>query len=195
MIYERSLLSFQLHHTYPVLEPFYFSFEKKYDPSPILEMMKDSNYSVPFITVALYLAFCYFGQKIMATRNPLRMMPSLAFWNLFLSLFSTYGTIRTVPHLLNRILTLPFERTICEAPHTAFGAGTCGLAVQLFIISKIPELFDTIFIVLRKKPLIFLHWYHHVTVLLYCWNSYVTESAAGDKNNYDSIVFTYNWLK
>jgi hypothetical protein len=51
------------------------------------------------------------------------------------------------------------------------------LWVQLFILSKIPELIDTVFIVQRKRPLIFLHWYHHVTVLLYCWHSYATEAS------------------
>lgn len=35
------------------------------------------------------------------------------------------------------------------------------------------------FLVLEKKPVIFLHWYHHVTVLLYCWHSYATRSSAG----------------
>jgi hypothetical protein len=50
---------------------------------------------------------------------------------------------------------------------------------MLFIFSKIPELVDTVFIVLRKKPLIFLHWYHHVTVLLFCWNSYATGAGSG----------------
>ncbi len=32
---------------------------------------------------------------------------------------------------------------------------------------------------LRKKPLIFLHWYHHVTVLLYCWHSYYEQTTYG----------------
>ena len=32
---------------------------------------------------------------------------------------------------------------------------------------------------LRQKEVIFLHWYHHVTVLLYCWHSYMTRSSAG----------------
>jgi elongation of very long chain fatty acids protein 6 len=41
------------------------------------------------------------------------------------------------------------------------------------------ELIDTFFIVIHKKPLIFLHWYHHITVLLYCWHSYVTTSPPG----------------
>jgi elongation of very long chain fatty acids protein 6 len=41
------------------------------------------------------------------------------------------------------------------------------------------ELLDTFFIVIHKKPLIFLHWYHHVSVLLYCWHAYVTKAPGG----------------
>lgn len=47
-----------------------------------------------------------------------------------------------------------------------------GFWTWLFVLSKLPELGDTIFIVLRKQPLIFLHWYHHITVLIYSWFSY-----------------------
>lgn len=49
-------------------------------------------------------------------------------------------------------------------------------SVLYFVFS---ELFDTLFIVVHKKPLIFLHWYHHITVLLYCWHSYVTSAPPG----------------
>lgn len=68
---------------------------------------------------------------------------------------------------------------MCTNPSASWGTGVTGFWVMLFIFSKIPELIDTLFIVLRKKPLIFLHWYHHVTVLLFCWNAYATSAGSG----------------
>jgi len=171
---------YQLFHHYPQLKALYPSeFENTYDPNPLLYWMQANNYVIPVVAVACYLLFCYFGRQIMSKRQAFDLVGPLAAWNLFLSLFSFYGACRTVPHMLQRILSLSFEETVCQEPFIAFGSGASGLATQFFILSKIPELVDTIFIVIRKKPLIFLHWYHHVTVLLYCWNSYVTESSAG----------------
>jgi len=54
-----------------------------------------------------------------------------------------------------------------------------GTWVQLFVLSKFPELIDTFFIIIHKKPLILLHWYHHISVLAYCWHSYVTKAPPG----------------
>lgn len=70
----------------------------------------------------------------------------------------------------------------------------------MFTLSKVPELGDTVFIVLRKQPLIFLHWYHHVTVLLYAWYSYSDYIATARWfvcMNYlvHSIMYSYYALK
>ena len=89
------------------------------------------------------------------------------------------GAARTVPHLLAELLQDGMYSTMCEPAAKRYGFGACGMWTFFFIVSKMPELGDTVFIVLGQKPLIFLHWYHHVTVLLFCWHSYVTESAAG----------------
>jgi elongation of very long chain fatty acids protein 6 len=104
---------------------------------------------------------------------------SLAAWNLFLATFSVIGMLRTGPQLVHNLVTYSIQDNLCLDPLSTYGSGSTGLWVQLFILSKFPELFDTFFIVVHKKPLIFLHWYHHVTVLLYCWHSYVTTSPPG----------------
>ena len=119
--------------------------------------MKDNNYIIPVVSVIVYLLFCYFGQIYMKDKKPFSLNSSLAAWNLFLTIFSAYGMIRMVPHTLWLLQTKTFEETVCEPAHTLYGAGAAGLAVQLFCLSKIPELIDTVFIVLRKKKLIFLH--------------------------------------
>ena len=68
---------------------------------------------------------------------------------------------------------------MCLPAEASFGYGAVGFWLFLFVMSKFPELIDTAFIVLKKGDLIFLHWYHHITVLLFCWHSYVTRSSAG----------------
>lgn len=60
----------------------------------------------------------------------------------------------------------------------AFGA-EAGFWVCLFIFSKYLELIDTVFLVMRKRKVRFLHWYHHFSVLLYCWHAYTWEMPTG----------------
>ena len=168
----------QLFQHYPVLNNFYFEFEKTYSAMPGVQFAKD-NVAIPAVLLTLYLAFCYFGKKYMATREAFDLKMPLAYWNLFLSVFSFLGMMRTVPHLLHNLNTMSLKENLCTDPQVSFGDGACGLWVQLFIYSKVPELIDTVFIIARKKPLIFLHWYHHVTVLAFCWHSCMTEASTG----------------
>ncbi|KAL3902640.1 MAG: hypothetical protein SGPRY_011983, partial [Prymnesium sp.] len=45
--------------------------------------------------------------------------------------------------------------------------------------TQLAELLDTFFLLLRKSPVILLHWYHHVTVLLFCWHAYSVRIGSG----------------
>eukprot|EP00069_Balaena_mysticetus_P001546 bmy_15416T0 len=70
----------------------------------------------------------------------------------------------------------------------------------LAIFSKIIELGDMAFIILCKRPLIFVHWYHHSTVLVYTSFGYKNRVAAGGwfmTMNYGvhAIMYTYYTLK
>jgi len=171
----------QLHQHLPLLSNFYTDFEKNYNVIPINNWSKKTWPMVPLLMVAVYLVAIFAGRKVMEKKQvPKSSRVQLAWWNLFLSIFSFMGAIRTVPHLLYNLWSLPFEENICtDINNSNWGTFSTGFWVQLFIFSKPLELFDTYFIVVKKKPLLFLHWYHHVTVLLFCWHSYAFESSTG----------------
>jgi hypothetical protein len=156
----------------------YIEFEHTFIPYEYYSFFK-GNWQIPFGSVAAYLVMCYMGPMIMKNSKPFDLRWPLVFWNLFLATFSVIGAIKTVPELLTRISTNTFEESICLNGIDTWGSSVSGLWVMLFCASKIPELLDTVFIVLRKKPLIFLHWYHHVTVLLFCWDAYSSLTASG----------------
>uniref|UniRef100_A0A3Q3F8Z2 Elongation of very long chain fatty acids protein n=1 Tax=Kryptolebias marmoratus TaxID=37003 RepID=A0A3Q3F8Z2_KRYMA len=130
-----------------------------------------------FLFCGLYAAFVFGGQHFMRERPKLDLRRPLALWSLSLAVFSVVGAVRTGLYMLHLLNTSGFRETVCDidfysAPVTKFWA-------YAFTISKAPELGDTVFIVLRKQRLIFLHWYHHITVLLYTWFSYKDQVAGG----------------
>ena len=71
----------------------------------------------------------------------------------------------------------------------------------LFGMSKIFEFGDTLFIVLRKGPLSFLHVYHHVTVCVFTWYALTPKPSAlstwlgGMNYTVHTLMYTYYALK
>mmetsp|Transcript_15783 Transcript_15783/g.19247 ORF Transcript_15783/g.19247 Transcript_15783/m.19247 type:complete len:292 (+) Transcript_15783:60-935(+) len=163
---------------YPVLGKTYMDWEKYYDPIPVLNWMQTMNI-LPISAIVAYCALCIIGRKVMASKEARKWRKYLAVWNFSLSLFSWIGAFRTAPQLLHNLSTMSLRDNLCQDPRMTYGSGSTGLWVQLFVLSKFPELVDTLFIVMQKKKLIFLHWYHHITVLAYCWHSYVSVSPSG----------------
>lgn len=188
------------------LEPLYVKFEKDWDADYLIPAMHKHAFLVYFLALA-YVLFVVCvpddiklkfavpavavkevddrlnpGKKTKVPIRPKWLTYVAASWNALLSLFSLWGASRTVPHLLYSVFVKHanhFRNTVCIAPTHSYGHGACGLASQLFIISKLPELIDTVLLVMKGKKLIFLHWYHHSTVLAFCWHSYVTEGGNG----------------
>lgn len=164
--------------TYKFLEQTYTNAEKYYDPIPVMEWMQSHN-TMPILAIIAYGALIVWGREKMEKQEPWKLRASLALWNLALSVFSGIGAFRTAPQLFYNLTNMSLRDNFCADPLQTYGSGSSGLWVQLFVLSKFPELFDTFFIVVNKKRLIFLHWYHHMTVLAYCWHSYVTKSPSG----------------
>jgi hypothetical protein len=170
--------STQFYEMIPFAEYLYTPFEKNYDATSSLEFAQN-HMALPWIITGSYLLACWMGTIYMNRHHNERfdLKYPLVYWNAGLSFFSYMGAMRTVPELLYRVsMETTLTDTICRNPSSTWGNGASGFWVQLFVFSKIPELVDTVFIVARKRPLLFLHWYHHVTVLLYCWHSFATQA-------------------
>jgi len=134
------------------------------------------NMHIPFLLSGLYLVVIFGIQSFLKTRKPFNFRNPLALWSLAIGLFSLMGSLRTVPVLAKLIYTRGFGEVVCADTRDdwLFGAEGAGIWTVFFIWSKIPELIDTLFIVLRKRKLITLHWYHHITVMTFCWHSAAT---------------------
>jgi hypothetical protein len=153
-------------------------FERNYRGLPTIEWTQ-ANAHIPITIAGFYLAFVYLGPRFMNGRKAMRLKPLFATWNLLLSLFSFLGASRLLPALASGVMDKGLQYTVCGRPQEWVMDGPAGLWLTLFIFSKIPELIDTAFLVIRKKPVIFLHWYHHFTVMLYCWHALDTTAAPG----------------
>uniref|UniRef100_T1J203 Elongation of very long chain fatty acids protein n=1 Tax=Strigamia maritima TaxID=126957 RepID=T1J203_STRMM len=146
-----------------------FSFENNFDFNGNLIWIQ-TYWKLSFLSVAIYLLLIYFGQRWMKSRCAFELRTALVVWNLSLAVFSIAGSCRILPQMLAYVHNDGFENTVCDGSRIKDN-GIVSFWSWYFMLSKVVELGDTAFIVLRKQKLVFLHWYHHVTVLIYTWYS------------------------
>ncbi|XP_069125719.1 very long chain fatty acid elongase 6-like [Argopecten irradians] len=144
---------------------FLLPFERNCDSTAYLQYM-NSHWSDSIVYSIVYIAVIFAGKKWMENRPRFDLRPCLATWSAVLGIFSLFGALRNVPELVSSVRDYGMEFSVCNKRYLL---KVNGLWCCLFAISKVIELGDTVFIVLRKQQLIFLHWYHHVTVLIYVW--------------------------
>jgi hypothetical protein len=129
-----------------------------------------------FKVTAGYLLVLYVGSKLMKKREAFQLDKPLAIWNLCFAIFSLCGTIRLLPELIAVISDKGIVGSYCDNVNYYTDPLT-GYWGWLFVVSKAPELGDSLFLVLRKRPLIFMHWYHHALTFLYAQITYSREQA------------------
>lgn len=142
-----------------------FPFERHFDHVFFAQWARDTRPHSVAICL-LYLLLIYVGQKWMAKRPAMDLRLPLGIWNGLLAVFSVVGALRLSQEFLHS-LEMGWRYSICDNSRLPLDA--VGFWLIAFMLSKVVELVDTAFIVLRKRPLLFLHWYHHITVLLLTW--------------------------
>ncbi|NXF15637.1 ELOV6 protein, partial [Rhodinocichla rosea] len=118
----------------------------------------------------IYLIMIFGIQHFMKERRPFKLRGPLILWSFSLALFSLIAACRIWKQLAFLLLTKGFKRSVCS--QSFYVHPVSKLWIYLFGLSKLIEMGDTLFIVLRKKKLIFLHWYHHIATLVICWYGY-----------------------
>ena len=146
----------QLWQLFPWMEPFYTQFEKDFDVRPWF-MFVFEYWWIPVVSILAYGAMIVAVPK-MTKNNPVKCDKALAYWNAFLAAFSIMGAVRIVPHLGWFMATHSFKDTVCLPPQGMNGDGASGLWCLLFTLSKVAELLDTLFVCLKGRTPIFLHW-------------------------------------
>lgn len=175
-----------------------FGFEKSFLHNETRKWMID-NWTWGFLYCMIYVILIFSVQHWMKSRPKFQLSTPLIIWNWSLALFSIMGSIRMLPEFHNSITQYGIYHSVC-VPRYIVMDKVSGFWTFMFALSKLPELGDSIFIVLRKRPLIFLHYYHHTTVLLYTWFTY-TEYIATARwfivMNYcvHSVMYSYFALR
>jgi len=140
---------------------------------------------LPFIAVALYLIMVFFLPKLLPVsykdaKGKWQNLPSpwlsnilrviLPLWNLMLCIGSVFIVIGVALPYYRLIRQYGLFEIFCDKEGVTY-QGKTGILfwAYLFALSKYVELFDTLWLILKRRPVIFLHWYHHTTVLLFTW--------------------------
>jgi hypothetical protein len=147
-------------HVYPC------TIEKNIPKTVYLSSLQ-SNTSIPLLSLAFYFLMIHYGPMMMENRKALKLKSFLFLWNSSLAIFSIVATMRMGSFLMFELKHLTLQQKVCNGKTDNVSA----LWGYLYILSKVFEMGDTALLILRKKPVIFLHWYHHTTVLLFCWFS------------------------
>lgn len=120
------------------------------------------------VTVAVYLATVFGLRYAMRDRQPLHLNYLLAAHNFFLCAFSLVLFLGQSYVAYGIFMHRGLYGLYCGTFDDAWDYPMAQWSIA-FYLSKYYELLDTIFLVLRKRPLTLLHVYHHSIVIPVSW--------------------------
>ncbi|XP_049866230.1 uncharacterized protein LOC126366929 [Pectinophora gossypiella] len=161
---------------------FYVSSYKKKNKTkeyPQIDAMFLMSNPIPLtLILSTYFLIVSIGPRIMKNRHPMKLDKILIVYNLFQIIMSgiiIHKIVRVVKIFQDGIIYAGCRYSVdTKDPELLYGT-------WLFFFTKVTELLDTVFFVLRKKnnQITFLHVYHHALMVVYMW-SYLKYAAGGD---------------
>jgi len=135
-----------------------------------------SSWEIPMSTAFGYLVVVWVLKKIMTNRKPFGLKfflilhnSFMCVWSFIMALGMGYYLIYDLLEKVNYSPAAYYETLTCDHDQKFTNKGGFYFWVYIFYISKYYELVDTVFICLKKRPLIFLHVYHHFMTLILVW--------------------------
>ncbi|KAK6523744.1 hypothetical protein TWF281_001716 [Arthrobotrys megalospora] len=120
--------------------------------------------------ISVYYVVIFGGKAYMADRKALRLNALFQIHNVFLTVLSGSLLALAMEQLIPILLRNGLFYGICN-----INSYTQKLVVIYYLnyLTKYFELLDTVFLFLKKKPLTFLHTYHHGATALLCYTQLV----------------------
>jgi fatty acid elongase 3 len=125
------------------------------------------NWVVPFGITTSYLFMVFFLYNWMKKREAMKLNYILAIHNLILCVISIVIFVGFLKGIVITLLEDGFSKLYCGSSQK--NNDLILYWASVIYLSKYYELLDTLFLILRKKPLTLLHVWHHFSVIYICW--------------------------
>lgn len=127
------------------------------------------------IFVVIYYLIIFGGREWMRNREPFKLKTLFLIHNLYLTFISGTLLALFIEQLLPTVVRGGIFHAICHHD----GGWTQPLVVLYYLnyLTKYLELLDTVFLFLKKKPLTFLHCYHHGATAVLCYTQLIGSTS------------------
>ncbi|GMS90003.1 hypothetical protein PENTCL1PPCAC_12178, partial [Pristionchus entomophagus] len=132
-------------------------------------------------------------------RERVSARPPFQIWNLTIAVLSGVCACGMSDEFFRTLFGRGLNASLCTSTDTFFH-GTNGFFLWCYHIIRLFEFSDTYFIILRKQPLLFIHWYHHALTLFVSWFTYGRPSPYSRYGIYlnaivHTVMYTYFFLR